>query len=83
MPITAIAVSSLEDESGVFELNFHDERYLPFEGAGAISKWRIELPDKFKQFDYDTISDVIIRLRYTSVDGGDKLKKPASDSVME
>lgn len=83
VPIAAIAVSSLEDESGVFELNFHDERYLPFEGAGAVSKWRIELPDKFKQFDYDTISDVIIRLRYTSVDGGDKLKKPASDSVME
>jgi len=83
VPITSIAVSSLEDESGVFELNFHDERYLPFEGAGAISTWRIELPDKFRQFDYDTISDVIIRLRYTSVDGGDKLKKPASDSVVE
>ncbi len=83
MPITAIAVSSLEDENGVFELNFHDERYLPFEGAGAVSRWRLELPDKFRQFDYDTISDVILRLRYTSVDGGDKLKKPASDSVME
>ena len=83
VPITSIAVSSLEDESGVFELNFHDERYVPFEGAGTISTWRIELPDKFRQFDYDTISDVIIRLRYTSLDGGDKLKKPASDSVME
>ena len=83
VPIASIAVSSLEEESGVFELNFHDERYLPFEGAGVISKWRIELPDKFRQFDYDTISDIIIRLRYTSVDGGDKLKKPASDSVME
>jgi hypothetical protein len=83
VPITSIAVSSLEDENGVFELNFHDERYLPFEGAGAISKWRIELPKEFRQFDYDTIADVIIRLRYTSVDGGDKLKKPASDSVME
>lgn len=83
VPIDAIAVSSLEDESGVFELNFHDERYLPFEGAGAVSRWRLELPDKFRQFDYDTISDVILRIRYTSVDGGDKLKMPASDSVME
>jgi len=83
VPITSIAVGSVEDESGVFELNFHDERYLPFEGAGAISKWRLELPDKFRQFDYDTISDVILRIRYTSVDGGDKLKMPASDSVME
>jgi len=83
VPITAIAVSSLDDENGVFELNFHDERYLPFEGAGAISKWRISLPDKFRQFDYDTIADVIVRLRYTAVDGGDKLKKPASDTVLD
>lgn len=83
VPITSIAVSSLEDENGVFELNFHDERYLPFEGAGALSKWRIELPKEFRQFDYDTITDVVLRLRYTSVDGGDKLKKPAADSVLD
>lgn len=83
VPITSIAVSSLDDENGVFELNFHDERYLPFEGAGAISKWRIDLPDKFRQFDYDTITDVIVRLRYTAVDGGDKLKKPATDSMLD
>jgi hypothetical protein len=81
VPISSIAVSSMEDESGVFELNFHDERYLPFEGAGAISKWRLELPDKFRQFDYDTIMDVVIRKRFTSVDGGDKLKAAAADTV--
>jgi hypothetical protein len=73
----------MEDENGVFELNFHDERYLPFEGAGAISKWRLELPEKFRQFDYDTITDVVMRLRYTSLDGGDKLKAPAADSVQD
>ena len=83
VPICSIAVSSLEDENGVFELNFHDERYLPFEGAGAISKWRLELPDQFRQFDYDTITDVIMRLRYTSVDGGDKLKASAAGSVQD
>jgi len=83
VPISSIAVSSMEDESGVFELNFHDERYLPFEGAGTISKWRLELPDKFRQFDYDTITDVVMRLRYTSVDGGDKLKAPAAGSVQD
>jgi len=83
VPISSIAVSSLEDENGVFELNFHDERYLPFEGAGTISKWRLELPDKFRQFDYETMTDVVFRLRYTSLDGGHKLKIPASDSVLE
>lgn len=84
VPISSIAVSSLEDENGVFELNFHDERYLPFEGAGVISKWRIELPDPNKglcQFDYDTIMDVVIRMRFTTVDGGDKLKAAAADTV--
>jgi hypothetical protein len=83
VPITSIAVSSLEDKNGVFELNFHDERYLPFEGAGAISDWRCELNKAFPQFDYDTITDVVIRLRYTSVDGGDKLKAPAAGSVRD
>jgi hypothetical protein len=80
IPITSIACSTGQNDSGVFELNFKDERYLPFEGAGAISKWRLELPS-FKQFDYDTISDVVVHVRYTAVEGGDKLKKPAADSV--
>ncbi len=80
VPITSIAVSSGQNDSGVFELNFKDERYIPFEGAGAISKWRLELPD-FRQFDYETISDAVIHIRYTSVEGGDNLKKAAADSV--
>lgn len=83
VPITSIAVSSGQNDSGVFELNFRDERYIPFEGAGAISKWQIELPTDFRQFDYDTISDVILHLRYTTVEGGDKLKTAAAASVQE
>ena len=83
VPITAVAVSSIDNDAGVFELNFRDERYLPFEGAGAISTWRIELPAQFRQFDYDTISDIVIRLRYTAKDGGNKLKAPAAESVQQ
>lgn len=83
VPITAIAVSTGQNDSGVFELNFKDERYIPFEGAGATSRWRLELPAQFRQFDYDTISDVIMHLRYTAVEGGDKLKAPAIASVQE
>ncbi|MBL6447077.1 hypothetical protein JMN32_12215 [Fulvivirga sp. 29W222] len=82
IPVNAIAASSAQNESGMFELNFKDERYLPFEGAGAISKWRIELPD-FRQFDYDTISDVIVHMRYTSNEGGELMKKAALGSVVE
>jgi len=42
-PVKAIAASSGQNDSGVFELSFRDERYLPFEGAGAISEWSLEL----------------------------------------
>jgi hypothetical protein len=83
IPITAIAASTAQNDSGVFELNFHDERYLPFEGAGVISKWSLELPSDFRQFDYDTIADVVMTLRYTSLDGGDKLKRPAVGALQE
>jgi hypothetical protein len=83
VPIASIAVSTGQNDSGVFELNFHDERYIPFEGAGAISKWRIELPEKFREFDYDSITDVVMHLRYTAVDGGDKLGKVAADWVKD
>lgn len=81
VPITSIAVSSGLSDSGVFELNFRDERYIPFEGAGGISKWRVELPENFRQFDYNTISDVIVHLRYTASEGGERLKTIADGAV--
>jgi hypothetical protein len=68
-----IATSSANNDGGQFDLNFRDERFLPFEGAGAVdSKWVLELPDQFRNFDYDTISDVIFHISYRSkYDGGD------------
>jgi Tc toxin complex TcA C-terminal TcB-binding domain len=72
--ITAIVTSSAQQDSGMFEPNLRDERYLPFEGSGAISSWTLTLPDKFRPFDYDTISDVLLHFRYTSRDGGEDLK---------
>jgi hypothetical protein len=61
-----VATSTAQNDSGVFEFSFRDERYMPFEGAGAISTWMIELPDGFRQFDYQTISDVIVHISYTA-----------------
>lgn len=80
IPISAVAVSSAQNDSGMFELNFKDERYLPFEGAGAISKWRLELP-AIRQYDYHTIADAIIHLKYTASEGGERLKLAATKSV--
>jgi hypothetical protein len=67
---TAIATSSAQNDAGVFEFNFRDDRYMPFEGAGAISDWQIDLPSRFRAFDYESISDVILRLAYTAEDDG-------------
>ncbi|SCX05636.1 hypothetical protein SAMN05216379_103140 [Nitrosomonas eutropha] len=80
IPINAVAVSSAQNDSGMFELNFKDERYLPFEGAGVISRWRLELP-KIRQFDYQTISDAIVHIRYTACEGGEILKLAAGKSL--
>ncbi len=80
--IQSIATSSAREDSGLFELNFRDERYLPFEGAGAISSWCIELPTEFKQFDYDTISDVVIHVQYTARDGGEIFKNTVKDHLI-
>ncbi|MCJ1439459.1 hypothetical protein MMC27_008853 [Xylographa pallens] len=83
IPISAIAVSTGMHDSGAFELNFRDDRFMPFELAGAVSDWHFELPTTIRQFDYQTISDVVLHMRYTALDGGPLLKKAANDSVLE
>ena len=75
--IQSIVTSSAQNDSGMFETNLRDERYLPFEGSGVISDWRIQLPKNFRQFDYETISDVILHIRYTAREGGAVLKNEA------
>lgn len=61
-----IATSNAQNDGGQFELNFRDERYLPFEGAGAVSSWTLSLPKIVRAFDYNTISDVIFHINYTA-----------------
>lgn len=77
-----IATSAAQNDSGVFELNFRDERYLPFEGTGAISTWEISFPGKIRQFDLNSINDIIFHIKYTAqYDGG--LEEAANDSVKD
>jgi hypothetical protein len=76
----AIATSGGQGGAGVFELSFRDDKYLPFEGAGAVSRWRIELPT-VRQFDYRTIADVEVELRYTARDGGSTLREAATHAL--
>ncbi|MFE5710294.1 neuraminidase-like domain-containing protein [Streptomyces sp. NPDC056501] len=69
----SIVTSTGQDDTGLFETSLRDERFLPFEGAGAVSRWRLSLPDEFRQFDYESIGDVVLHLRYTARDGGTAL----------
>ena len=39
-----IASSKAQYDAGVFDFSFRDERFMPFEGAGAISSWTLSLP---------------------------------------
>jgi hypothetical protein len=80
-PRQSIATSTGQNDAGLFELNFHDERYLPFERSGAVSRWRFDLPADFRPFDYSTISDLVLHVRYTARDGGESLRAAASTNL--
>jgi hypothetical protein len=79
--IQSIATSTAQNDDGLFELSFRDERYLPFEGAGAISQWHLQMPSGVTPFDFSTISDVILHVKYTARDGGDQLRQDAATSL--
>jgi hypothetical protein len=81
--LQSVVTSSGSNDSGLFEVNLRDERYLPFEGSGVISRWRLELPTELPQFDHGTISDVILHLRYTAREGGAQLRAAAQAHVKD
>jgi hypothetical protein len=84
--LQSIVTSSAQSDGGLFETNLRDERYLPFENAGAISEWQLELPGNPSkgdpvQFDYETVSDVILHIRYTAREGGSLLRQGAISNL--
>jgi hypothetical protein len=60
-----------ETNSGVFALNFDGDRFLPFEGTGAVSRWRLELGGPPGSYDMGSLTDATITLKYTALQGGD------------
>ena len=72
-----VAISSGLNDSGLLSLNFGDERYLPFEGTGAVSTWQLAFPnassanpDDEQQALLKSLNDVIIQVHYTALYGG-------------
>jgi hypothetical protein len=78
----AIATSSGQNDSGLFELSFSDPRYLPFEFMGAVSRWRLELPPDNNYFDPNTLTDAVLHLNYTAREGGEVLRRAASAAAV-
>ena len=76
---TTIGTSSGNQDRGMFEFNFNQERYLPFEGAGVISDWVLELPTVYQQFNYDSINDVILHIDYTARENTGTFKQEAQN----
>jgi hypothetical protein len=73
------------DDPGLFVRditdNLEDPRYLPFENAGLIGEWHIELPAARNALDLSTVSDVKLHLHYTALDGGSGLRGAAEAAV--
>jgi len=62
-----IALSHGVDDNGQFQLNFQDERYLPFEYTGAVSRWRLTFPNPDAQAAMlESLTDIIIHVSYTA-----------------
>jgi hypothetical protein len=68
-PSQQIALSDLEegrDNNGLFELRYDDDRYLPFEGTGAVSRWRLSAARPPAG-----LLDVSLTVKYSAEHGGD------------
>ncbi|KAF1962680.1 hypothetical protein CC80DRAFT_541833 [Byssothecium circinans] len=74
----AIATSTGQSDSGLYELSFNDARYLPFEYSGAVSWWRIELPPENNHFDFDSLSDLVMHISYTAREGGENFARESN-----
>lgn len=68
-----IGISTGVDDHGMFMLDFGDERYFPFEGTGAVSRWNLSFPRHASERQsaiLDSLTDIILHVRYLAVDGG-------------
>jgi Tc toxin complex TcA C-terminal TcB-binding domain len=67
----SVALSSPREATGLFELNPQPEMLLPFEGLGVDTSWEFQLPRAANLFDYRTIADVLITIKYTALSSDD------------
>lgn len=83
--VNAIVASSAQQDPGISDPT--GDMWRPFELYGAASTWTLELPgqgaDGIRTFDYDTISDVILTIRFTAREGGATLRKKTTEVLQD
>lgn len=86
-PGAKIALSRGIDDTGAFVLDFNDVRYLPFEGTGVAASWVLEMPHQSNAFNFASISDIIMTVRYTALEdevrGGQTFHEYVSKKIKE
>ncbi len=84
-PVQGIVTGNAIEDPGLFVRditdNLADPRYLPFENAGVIGRWRLELPPSRNAIDLSTVTDVKLHLHYSALDGGLPLTSAAQATV--
>jgi hypothetical protein len=79
-----IAMGNAQDDPGLFVTsiasNISDQRYLPFENAGVVSSWHLEMPQIQNEVDLSTVGDIVLHIYYTALDGGATFQKAVQAS---
>ncbi len=79
-----IGISTAVDDHGMFILDFGDERYFPFEGTGAVSRWNLSFPRHASERQgalLDSLTDIILHVRYLAMDGGQAFTREVEELV--
>lgn len=80
-PVQGIVTGNAIEDPGLFVRditnNLADPRYLPFENAGVVGTWKLDLPAARNAIDLSTVSDVKLHLHYSALDGGEPLANAA------
>ena len=66
----SIALSSFVNDNGLFELRPEQDPLLfPFQGGGVgDTQWELAMPTGANRFDYRTIADLFLTIRYTALE---------------
>lgn len=83
-PQQQVCLSTAIQDSGLFTAAQTDDRYLPFEGTGAVSEWHLRFPRHTEQAELiEGMSDIIVDVFYFALHGGELFERAVEDVLAE